>query len=129
MERAVALKKLSRMLGKNVGYRVSASAPTREEREAAAAQAKPAREARDRASELVEARYKWLLENDAEYQRLKAAKGAAQEVVNKIHDTLRHRKITVGVANGMFNVIQAEGDSWEEIFEILEKKKVEGRVR
>ena len=38
MERSVAIKKLGKLIGKGLGYRVNAKAPTKEERETAKAE-------------------------------------------------------------------------------------------
>jgi hypothetical protein len=123
MERSVALAKLRKILGKNLGYRVSAKAPTVEEREAAQVQLPAARAERDQLKDQRRARCNAILAGDQEYQALVAAHKAAEERVGKLFSDARHYKITVGICNDMFFHQKAEGDSWEEVLEKLAKPK------
>ncbi len=122
MERSIAVKKLGKLLGKSLGYRISDKAPTQEEREAARIELKLACEARDKAREQKDARYKAILAADVEYQNLSAAAKAASERVGRLSSITRHYKITVGTTNSMFFYIKAEGDSWEEVIDKLTVK-------
>lgn len=124
MERAVALKRLERLLGKKLGWRINPKAPTQEEREAAKAELPLAIEDRNALKEQRHARYQEILAADSEYQRLYGAHKAASERVDKLSSITRHHKITVGTSNGLFFVVKAEGDSWEEIIDKLTAKKV-----
>ncbi len=124
MERTVALKKLERLLGKKLGWRIDAKAPTLEEREAAKAALPLAIEERNKLKEQREVRYQAILAGDEEYQRLKAAHRAASERTDNLSGVTRHRKITVGVNSGMFFLVRAEGDSWEEVIDKLTTEKV-----
>ena len=123
MERAAAISKLGKILGKKLGYRVDPKAPTREEREAARTELPTAIAERKVLAEKKEARCKVLLEADAEYQALTAAYDKAREHTNKLSAITRHYKITVGVSDSMFFLIKAEGDSWEEVVDKLTAKK------
>jgi hypothetical protein len=123
MERSVAIKKLGKLLGKSLGYRVNDKAPTREEREAAIAELKSARTERDRMREQRDARYKAILAADAGYQKLKADCQATSERVDRLASITRHFKITVGISTSMFFHIKAEGDSWEEVVDKLQAEK------
>ena len=123
MERAAAISKLGKILGKKLGYRVDPKAPTREEREAARTKLPAAIAVRKALTEKKEARCKVLLEADAEYQALTAAYNKAREHTNKLSASMRHYKITVGVSDSMFFLIKAEGDSWEEVVDKLTAKK------
>jgi len=119
MERAVALKKLGKLLGKSLGYRVDPKGLNAEEREAAAAEARALHEQFKVAEEAETARRKAILEGDAEYQRLKAETKRLKEAKDTAWSKSRHFKFTVGTSNGMFFMIKAQGDSWEDVIEQL----------
>lgn len=124
MERTVAVKKLRRLLGKNLGYRVDPRAPSADEREAARAALPPAIAARDAIKEKRDARYRAILDADTEYQALRTEYKAASENVDKLSSITRHFKITVGTMNtlvmGFFHV-RAQGDTWEQVIAKLER--------
>lgn len=122
MERAVALKTLGKLLGKQFGYRVNAKAPTQEERDVAKAAAAEAVEERNKLKDQRRARFEAILAADAEYQSLCAAYKAASERVDKLFSITHHYKITVGTSAGMFFLVKAEGDSWEEVIDKLAAK-------
>jgi hypothetical protein len=125
MERSVAVKKLAKMIGKGFGYQIDGKAPTPEEREAAKAQRPAAIEERDLLAKKRRARYEAVLAADTEYQSLVAQHETARKSVDKLNIEHR-RKISVGTTMnlGGFSVfnVKASGDSWEEIFEKLNKK-------
>ncbi len=123
MERSAALKKLGKILGKKLGYRIDPKAPTPDERELAKSELSPACEERNKLKEQRDARHKAILAADTEYQSLHAAYRAASERADKLSSITRRRKITVGTSEGMFFVVKAEGDSWEEIIEKLTERK------
>lgn len=123
MERAVALKKLTKLLGKSLSYRVDAKAPSRDEREAARLELPAAVQERNNLRERMDARRKAILEGDAEYQALQTSFAAARDRAEKISSITRHYKFTVGTSNGMFFMHSAEGDSWEEVIEKVAAKK------
>ena len=123
MERTVAIKMLGKLLGKKLGYRVDTKAPTPEEREVAKATLSPAIEERNKLKEQRDARYKAILAEDTEYQNLFAAAKAASKRVEELSSITRHRKITVGTSEGMFFLVKAEGDSWEEVIDKLTTKE------
>ena len=122
MERSTAIKRLGKLLGKNLGYRVNDKAPTREDRTAAKEALKPACAERDALKEKRDERYRAILAGDPEYQRLHAEHRAASQRVDRLASITRHYKITVGISNSMFFHIKAEGDSWEEVIDQLTKK-------
>jgi hypothetical protein len=115
MERTVALKKLGALLGKKMGWRIDPKAPTPEDRAAAQAALPQAIEERKRLQEQRQARYDAILAADAEYQQLLAAHREAVKRAECLAGITRHRKITVGTSEGMFFLVTAEGDSWEEV--------------
>lgn len=125
MERSVAIKKLGKLLGHRLGYRVDPKAPSREEREAAMAELKSATEDRNRIREQLEARRKAILDGDAEYQRLSAENKAERDRRDNLWGISQHYKITVGTSSGMFFHVRAQGDSWEDVIDkIAGEKKV-----
>jgi hypothetical protein len=124
MERSIALKKIRKLLGDKMGYRISAKAPGPEARAEARLALTPAIEERNKLREQQRVRYEEILAADAEYQRLVAATKAANEKVDKLSSTTRWFKITVGVTiGGLLFSVKAEGDSWEEVIDKLTKKK------
>ena len=123
MERSVAIKKLGQLLGKKLGYRVNAKAPTKEEREAAQAELTRSIPLRNKLKEQRDARHEQILAGDAEYQRLKAEYKAERDRLEELFGVTRHYKITVGTSEGMFFLHKAEGDSWEEVIAKLTAEK------
>lgn len=117
MERVVAIKKLGKMLGKSLGYRVDPRAPTPEERAQATEEAKALSAAFKEAEAAETARLNAILEADVEYQELKAKRISLRKAKDNAWSKSRHFKITVGTTNSMFFHVKAEGDSWEEVIE------------
>lgn len=117
MERAVAIKKLGKLLGKSLGYRVDPTAPTREQREAAQQSLHLLTEEKKKCEEAMRARREAVLAADEQLQSLTAAYKAAREAWDRAASMTRHHKFTVGTSNGMFFHVKAEGDSWEEVID------------
>lgn len=124
MKHTTALKKLKSILGATAGYRIDNGAPTPEERAEARAELPAATAERNRLKEARAARGEALLQADPEYQALKAEYDvAAKRAMHLSGMTYRHR-ITAGkVIQGLLFSVLAEGDTWEEVFEKLAKKK------
>lgn len=122
MQRAVAIKKLAGMLGKTMGYRVDPDAPTAEERAEAREQYGELFRAKDAAEKAMTARKAALLQGDAQYQELQAAYRAARKAADTMSGRSYRFKFTVGKSNGMFFHVLAQGDSWEEVIEIVRRK-------
>jgi len=124
MERTVALKKLEKLIGKKMAWRINAKAATREEREAARLALPAAIEESRKLKEQREARYQSILAADAEFQSLKSAHRVASEKADRLSGTTRSFKITVGdTSSGLFFMVKAEGDSWEDVIAKLTAKK------
>jgi hypothetical protein len=117
MERTVAVKKLSRLLGKNLGYQVDPRAPDRDERMAAHERLPALTEAKKKAEEAARLRREAILANDPEYQELVAAHKRTREEWSKAAGQARAHKFTVGTSSGLFFHVKAQGDSWEEVIE------------
>lgn len=122
MERAIAVKKLGKLLGKSLGYRVDPKGLTAEEREEARAALKVANEETRTLLEQREARMKALLDADLEYQQIKAAHDVAKKNRDRHASRCYHYKFTVGTSNGIFFHVKAQGDSWEEVIAKIEKE-------
>lgn len=123
MERAVAVKKLAKLLGKDFAYEVKSDAPDRERREQARTELELVLRRRERASKLVEARREQILAADGEYQSLLKDWKQAREAANKLQGVLHHFKITVGTANKLFFHVKAQGDSWEEVIHKVSEER------
>lgn len=124
MERNVALKKLEKLLGKRLCWRINPKAFTPEEREAAKTAFLAAAAERKRLTELREARYQAILAADAEYQSLREQEREARKRSEHLSGVMMSRKITVGIDNGLFFHVKAEGDSWEEVIAKIAADKV-----
>ncbi len=124
MERSVAIKKLTKLLGKSLGYRVDPKAPDQDDRDEARAKLKIANAERDELDKQRKARFEQILQADAEYQRLKAAHGEARKRCDELLSISSHYRFTAGVMNSMFFMVKAQGDSWEEVIAKIEKERV-----
>jgi hypothetical protein len=122
MERVVAVKKLAKILGKTLGYRVDPKAPDAEQRAEAKAELAEARLVRAEALRKRDARYRAILDADQEYQELAAAHKAAQKIEDQLACKCHHYRFTVGTSNGMFFHVKAQGDSWEDVIDQLTTK-------
>jgi len=120
MERAVAIKKLGKLLGKSLGYRVDSRAPKPDERIAAKAALPAAIDEMKAVKEKRDARCRAILAADAEYQTLLIASNVATERVKRLSGMSSHYKFTAGVSSEMFFHVKAQGDSWEEVIAKLE---------
>lgn len=123
MERSIAIKKLGKLLGKSLGYRVDPKAPLQEERDAARAELRSANEAKKSLDEQRIARSREILQGDAEYQRLKAAYNDATKRCDALFSIANRYKITVGTSNSLFFTVHAQGDSWEQVIGKLTEKQ------
>jgi hypothetical protein len=125
MERTVAVKRLAKLLGKDMGYRVYSDAPSAEERARLKAESPALLAAREEAKKAKEERCRAILDADQEYQRLCAVHTEAAKAMARASSQLHSYKITVGIASnvGAFSLfrVAAQGDSWEQVIEKLEK--------
>jgi hypothetical protein len=123
MERATAIKKLGKILGKSLGYRVDPKAPNQEDRDDAKAKLRETVPKREALAKAVDARRTEVLLADAEYQRLKAEHAAVKKNCDELFSITCHYRFTVGTSNSMFFHVKAQGDSWEEIIDKLTMKQ------
>jgi hypothetical protein len=125
MRREDAIKKLTKLLGKKLGYRVDPKAPDHDERANAREQLEGFRAERDRLRTQKELRLKAILAADEEYQRLKVELDAHSKRCDELIGITLQYRFTAGyfMAAGFF-VIKAQGDSWEEVIAKLQKERV-----
>jgi|SRR6516165_6395691 hypothetical protein len=123
MERTTAIKKLTKILGTKFGYRVNNRAATADERETAKLALSSAVAERNSLGERLDERRRKILAADPEFQQLHIDHKAAKKEVERLQGIMFSRKITVGADNGIFFIVKAEGDSWEEVIEKLGKTK------
>ena len=123
MERAVAIKRLGKILGKSLGYRIDPKAPDQDDRDEAMTKLPDATAKRKTLSEQMEARRMEVLQADAEYQQLKAAHAEAKKCCDELFGITRHYRFTVGTSNGMFFLVKAQGDTWEDVIGKLTEKQ------
>ncbi len=123
MERTVAIKKLGKILGKSLGYRVDPKAPDQDDRDEAQAKLRDAVPRRKALEEELAARRTAVLEADAEYRRIGAEYRQAKKDCDELFSIAHHYRFTAGTSNGMFFHIKAQGDSWEEVLAKLTEKQ------
>lgn len=123
MKREIAIKKLGRILGKSLGYRVDPTAPDHDDREEARAKLVAATANRKTIGDQMEARRSAILQADAEYQQLKAAYTEAKKGCDALLSITCRYRFTAGVSNSLFFHVKAQGDSWEDVIAQLEKKR------
>lgn len=125
MTRDQAWKKLVLLYGeKRAAYRVEKAISSPEKRQ----------QARDAASALFakrkdvqarrDERERELL-SDPLYQELKAETKALQKAENEARGESLSYRFTVGRTDGMFFHVEAHGDTWEECFKEIARKKAE----
>ena len=123
MERAVAIKRLGKILGKSLGYRVDMKAPNQDERDDARAKLPDATAKRKDLNDRMIARSREILEADMEYQQLKVAYLDAKKCCDELFSITRHYRFTVGTSNSLFFTVRAQGDSWEQVIEKLTERQ------
>jgi hypothetical protein len=64
-----------------------------------------------------------ILQADAEYQQLRTAYADAVKCCERLYSMTTHYRFTAGTSNGMFFMIKAQGDSWEEVIAKLTEKQ------
>jgi len=126
MERKQGIAAVSKLIGKFT-YEIDPKALTADDRASVKETLATAQEALKVAQSRLEARRAELLQ-DAAYCSLAAAAQEARKYRDQLNSQVYRRKITVGHSNQMFFHVKASGDSWEEVIDILKKKKAKGDV-
>lgn len=116
-----------RILGKNAAYRDNPKAPDAEARAQAIAEYPNVNAAYEALKSARDARYREVLANDAEYQRLVAETKAADKVRSDVSWRRHGKRLTLGrlqgVAGMQFFAVEAEGDNWEDAIRNLKAKQ------
>src|SRR5215510_10023717 len=102
MERSVAIKKLGKLIGKDLGYRVDPEAPDAAGRAEAQGQFKGLFAEKQAAEKAMTDRKMELLRGDTQYQELKAAYQAARLAADKMSSRAHRYKFTVGKVSTLF---------------------------
>jgi len=123
MERTVAIKKLAKLLGKSMGYRVDPAAPTADERAEAKEQLPALIEAVSKAEQAMNERRRSVLAADTEYQTLHAAYIDVRKCKASVAGKLHSFKFTAGQSGDLFFSVMGQGDSWEQVIEQVIKYK------
>ena len=128
MERSVAIKKLGKLLGKRLGYRVDRDAPDAETRAAVRQQLPGLRAAERKVEAAMDARRAALLAADPEYQALAEAFKLARAGRQAAAAATSRYRITVGISGAVFFHVKAQGDSWEDVIAKLTADRRSERV-
>jgi hypothetical protein len=130
MERSTALRRLRKILGKDFGYQVNTSSIPRDLREDEKPEFEAAVKRRERAqAELTRMRTEHMtkLEATAEYKAAQEELRQCREKASELGGRQMMRRFTVGTANRLFFHVDAQGDTWEEVFAELQRKgKIKG---
>jgi hypothetical protein len=129
MQRAAAIKKLTKLLGQAFGYRVNLHAPYADERLQEQANARRLLDARQAALEALNARRTWLLDADPEHRLLLEQLTRLRDAHANANFMARAYRFTAGVTDGMFYHVVAQGDTWEEVVASVEKAHGKGNKR
>ena len=128
MERSVAIRKLGKLLGKRLGYRVDRDAPDAETRAAVRQQLPGLRTAEQQAEAAMDARRAAILAADPEYQALAEAFKLARAGRQAAEAANSRYRITVGTSSDLFFHVKAQGDSWEDVIAKLTADRRPERV-
>lgn len=128
MERSVAIRKLGKLLGKHLGYRVDRDAPDAETRAAIRQQLPGLRAAERQVEAAMDARRAAILAADPEYQALAAAFKLARAGRQAAAAAASRYRITVGTSSDLFFHVKAQGDSWEDVIAKLTADRRSERV-
>lgn len=121
MNRQQILTKLKKALGPNAFYRRDPKAPDASEREEARATYRAAAAQVESAKQEMERRMAELLA-DPEYVRLRLEYKIALDTRDAAQTMMHHYPITAGRTMSIGNCIDAQGDSWAEVFAQLEAR-------
>ena len=128
MERSVAIRKLGKLLGNRLGYRVDRDAPDAETRAAVRQQLPGLRAAEQQAEAAMDARRAAILAADPEYQALAEAFKLARAGRQAAAAATSRYRITVGISGAVFFHVKAQGDSWEDVIAKLTADRRSERV-
>jgi hypothetical protein len=126
LTREQAIRKLKAIIGPRAMWRVSEGISSPEKRQRYHARTSTAEADRKAASAAMSARAAEVCAADAEYQRLKASYDEARKAASetRYRDDESGYKFTVGKDAVYAFVVEAQGDTWEEVISKLEQQKV-----
>ena len=125
MNQAQALAKAMTLLGtKKVGVRVDNRALVGDDLAQMCIDANAAADERRAAEAARTARLNALLAADAEYQALKKAHAVAVERHETMRSQCHRRRIEIVRTGGMFTVVEAQGDNFEDAVAVLQRNRV-----
>jgi hypothetical protein len=126
MTRQEAIKKLGRIYGKKAGYRVADGAANADERAAASQALKELRALNRELDAQIDKRRAELL-NVPDYNELLKTRSSIKQQMNTAMSVAASHKFTAGYVSGMgFFHVEAQGDTWEEIFAKIEANNPRG---
>jgi hypothetical protein len=123
MERHIAVKKLTKLLGKNMGYQVNPKAPDADERAEVMTALGAITAEREEAEAKMKARRRAVLDGDAEYNLLLANYERLRLEADKLRSRSYGYRFTAGISNSLFFHVKAQGDSWEEVIAKIEERE------
>lgn len=118
-----AVSKLRTLLGNKAFYRLDPKAPDAEQRAEARLKCIEVRESLAEVKAQLERRREELLNGDSLYLQLDAKRIDLQKYRDDLRNKTLRYKVTIGTANSICFFVEAEGDSWNEVFEKLAEKK------
>lgn len=124
MNQAQAIRRLRKIIGDSLGYRINANAADADTRAEAQAAHPALRAEVEAAAEAVKQRRQAVLDADPEYQAAKARHAAAVDARDRASSIIHSHRIVVGrVASAgefrMFTTL-AEADNWADAVEKIE---------
>lgn len=128
MTRQEAANRLGKLFGKKAGYRVTNNAPNAHQREKAG---DAIRELNGRLKEHNERmdQLRAVLLSDENYQDMVRVQGELKKALNQLSGMRLGYKFTAGYVSSMgFFHVEAQGDTWEEVFETLGRKYPNGKA-
>jgi len=123
MTRAQALAKLKKILGDTAALKVNTQALDAAGRAQARAELGPVLARCAEIKDAEDARVVELLKNDAEFQRLKTERIGLDAVRDSLQGKALMQRYTAGRMNSLFFMVEAEGDTLDEMIATLAKKK------
>lgn len=119
MTREQAVKRLQKLYGRRMYYRVGNEITSPEKRAAALERLRAARAAREANEEKIKT---WLAAQP-EYQAMRAERREINLTIDRAQGEVSHYKFWVGKSVGFANEITGQGDTWEEAIAEAESKK------
>jgi hypothetical protein len=117
MNKAQALAKLAKLLGKTMRYRVAPGSPNAEERARCRDNAVAGRATLKLLAEKMRLRREEILAANEDYAGMRALHKELTDSTDATYSKSASFPITVGRDTGMFFSVDAEGDNWAEVVE------------